>query len=221
MGPRKRKPWNGGPLRIKKGTIGYQKNDTGAEIPTYTLDDDGTYNAVAYGTGLALVQEHDGAAQHELPNGLWIRVAVRDGQPQLLAIESRATEHPLTVSQVRGFPLDKNVAMVIRSYTVRVSYDSETGEPFGVWADSPTGLGESRSVVERTADVTKVARRSRGRPALPNDFLMEVLERWENEKVQHHAAAAVLASEYSVQESTVRQWVFKARKRKEEMENHD
>jgi len=190
---------------------GYRKSAQGGlSIPTHKLVDEGTHHAVPYGSKLSFVQDKDGR-EEELANGLWIRVSVRDGRPQLVAIESRATEYPLSSSRLR-FALDDAVKEIIQLYTVRLAYDSK-GEPYGIWADSPTGAGEIRSVAERTRDVTDSARPKRGRPRLTDEFLTEVARRWHDERKQGRAAAAALAKTYSVEESTVRQWMFKARER--------
>jgi hypothetical protein len=179
-------------------------------IPEHQFVEEGSQNATRYGTDLALLAGAEGQLDS---SGLWLRVEVRDGRPQLVAIESRESEHPITTSALR-FPVDKAVRQLIREYTVRVQHDPETGEPYGLHVTSPTGAGEIRSRAERTQDIDHAAGvRKRGRPRLTDDFLSEVAVKWDNGLKAGGGASYELAREYGVEPSTVRQWMFKARAR--------
>jgi hypothetical protein len=165
--------------------------------------------ATPYGSGLAFLENAEGQLD---ASGLWLRVEVRDGRPQLIAIESRSTEEPITTNALR-FPLRKAVRYLIRAYTVRLERDVETGEIYGLHATSPIGPGEIRSLEERTADLHHAAQPKRGRPRLTDEFLSEIAINWTNARDQGRAASYELAEIYDVAPSTVRQWMFKARAR--------
>jgi hypothetical protein len=166
-------------------------------------------SATPYGFRLALLDNAEGQLD---PSGLWLRVAVRDGRPQLIAIESRSTGEPITTNALR-FPLRKAVRHLIRAHTVRLERDPETGEIYGLYATSPTGPGEIRSIEERTADVARAGQPKLGRPRLTGEFLSEIAINWKNAHDQGRAASYELAAIYEVAPSTVRQWMFKARAR--------
>jgi hypothetical protein len=171
--------------------------------------DEGMASATPYGSGLALLENAEGQLD---ASGLWLRVAVRDGRPQLIAIESRSTEEPITTNALR-FPLRKAVRHLIRTNTIRLERDLETGEIYGVYATSPTGPGEIRSVEERTADVDRATHPKRGRPRLTDEFLSTIATTWRDAQDQGRAASYELATVHNVAPSTVRQWMFKARAR--------
>lgn len=173
----------------------------------------GTEFVVEYGTDLALMDKAEGQL---LGSGLWLRVAVRDGRPQLIAIESRDSEHPLTATALRQDKLDKAVGGLIRESTVRIVRDPRTGRQYGLLIKSPTGAGETRSLAERTRDVDEAAKsRKPGRPRLTDAFLRQVAVDWNNAVMSKsgNSASSKLAEMYKVEPATVRQWMFKARKR--------
>jgi hypothetical protein len=210
--PRTRKPkWKDGPLLVRRGHQTYHLPAEGAmAVPEHTIMDEGTFNAVAYGTGLALLVDE---AVEQLANGLVLRIAVRDGRPQLVAIESPDSEHPITKRSL-SFPVKKLVKTMIRDATVRLERDPLTGDVFGLRVTSATGAGDIRPLATRAADVDKTAWPARpGRPPLSDDFLRQIVTEWNNAQAAGGSASVELGTRHHVQASTVRQWMFKARAR--------
>ncbi len=197
-------------LLIRSGHRGSKDTGRGLSVPTYKLKTVGTEWVTPYGHGLALRED----AWIELPGGLRLRVKVRDGRPQPVAIESPDSDHPITRESLR-FKLETDVQMAIVAHTVRIIRDPKTGKEYGVPAADATGLGETRSIAERTRDVNAAAKfKKRGRPALTDGFLREVVREWGDAKKLHgRRASGELAETYNVEPATIRQWLFKARKR--------
>jgi hypothetical protein len=170
--------------------------------------DEGTAAVTPYGTNLALLAD----ARGQLLNGLWLRIEVRDGRPQAVAVESEETSAPITSRTLR-FPVERAVRALIRVHTVRLVRDPESRQMFGVYVTSSSGAGETRSVEERGRDVDREVRLGkRGRPPKSDEFLRQLAAEWDDAHKQGEGAVEI-AIRHGVATSTVRQWMFKARAR--------
>jgi hypothetical protein len=179
-------------------------------IPEFEFVDDGIFDAVPYGIGLALLVDE---AVEQLDNGLWLRVEVRDGRPQLVAIESRESESPITKVSL-SFAVGKAIKYLIRRATVRLEVDALTGETYGLRVTSSTGAGDIRPLADRVRDVDRVSKTpTPGRPGLTDDFLRQIVTEWNDSQAAGGSASVELGRRHHVEPSTVRQWMFKARAR--------
>ena len=179
-------------------------------IREHEFVDEGIHEAVPYGTGLALLVDE---AVEELANGLVLRIEVRDGRPQLVAIESPDSDHPITKRSL-SFPVRKLVKTIIRDATVRVERDAVTGEDVGLRIRSATGAGDVRSQAERVADADATASpQDRDAPASLTTSSARSSRSGTTSKRAEAPQASSLALGTTLNHQPFVKWMFKARAR--------
>jgi hypothetical protein len=210
--------WKKGTLPIFRRAVRYRKVKTqevgglkrDVRVPELVTESAGTDHAVAYGHRLALlVDEKTKRLSEQLESGLWVDVEVLDGRPQCVGLRG----DPEVTPKMLRFPLDKALAYLIRTHTLRLELD-EAGGVIGYFATSPESPVEHRTVAERTADLQERYARSvrRGRRPLSEEHLREVLNVAKNATDAKEPASRAIAEKWNVTPGTARQWLYRARK---------
>ena len=221
--------WKGGELRVYRQFVEQRELKRqevgGLERPVYgpklRRELWNTVDAIPYGRGLALVLDPgEKRLSGPLQSGLWLDIEVRDGRPQCVALRS-ADEGPELTPESLRFALNRAVRILIEEHTVRLELD-EAGDIIGVLLKSPQSPVEQRTATERASDAREFYVRpagKRGRRPLSDEHLDEVLKVAENARAQQQPVTRAIADHWTVQPSTARQWLYKARTRRAGKEN--
>jgi hypothetical protein len=215
--PKKIRDWKAGELRVfirQQEAVPAGIGEQGEQLYNLKLSSklSQVCRAVPYGEGLALLEP---TATEVLP-GVLARFGVRDGRPQVVAIESAPDGPELTQTILRQIHLsEKALVEDLRLLVVRLELD-ERGDVIGVPAFSPRTAGDRLTFEERTADVAEQTAplvRRRGRPRLSDSDLQRVAAVYLDAKARREPVIDAVASEFQITRDAAKKRIRAARER--------